>query len=158
MSSELKLSWRYIAVAIVDDNIEWRRTVRGMMMSFGASDILEASDGADFLQKSEEHKSAFDLLLIDDEMIPMDGFVTLQALRSKANHLSRRATAILMPGGGSADIVNRALEIGYHSVLPKPFSPAVLERHSLKALMRPVHWKEDGGMLRPVPIGQATGT
>ena len=154
MSSELKLSWRHVAIAIIDDNIEWRRTVRAMVLSFGASDIVEASDGADFIKKSETRGSALDLLLIDDEMMPMDGFVTLHALRSKATQLSRRATAVLMPGQGGAEIVKKALDVGYHSVLPKPFSAAVLEQHAQKVLMRPVHWKEDGGLLRPVAIGQ----
>jgi len=151
---ELKLSWRHIAIGIVDDNIEWRRTVRAMVSSFGASDIVEASDGADFLQKSEDYGAALDLLLVDDEMIPMDGYVVLHALRSKTSQRSRRAAAILMPGQGSADIVKRALDVGYHSVLPKPFSSNVLEQHAQRVLLRPVQWKEDGGLLRPVAIGQ----
>ncbi len=125
-----------------------------MVISFGANDIVEASDGGDFLQKAEEYGRGFDLLLIDDEMMPMDGFVALQVLRSKVDHPSRRATAILMPGHGSADIVKRALDVGYHSILPKPFSSSVLESHAQKVLMRPVHWKEEGGVLRPVALAQ----
>lgn len=152
MSSELKLPWRHVVVGIVDDNIEWRRTVRAMVMSFGSGDIVEASDGGDFLQKAEEHGSGFDLLLIDDEMMPMDGFVAMQVLRSKVDHPSRRATAILMSGHGSTEIVKRALDVGYHSVLPKPFSSTVLEQHAQKVLLRPVQWKEEGGVLRPATI------
>ncbi len=125
-----------------------------MVLSFGAVDVIEASDGADFLQKAEERGTGLDLVLMDDEMLPMDGFVALQVMRSKADHLSRRATAILMPGQGSAEIVKRALEVGYHSVLPKPFSSNVLEAHAQKVLLRPVQWKEEAGMLRPVAIPQ----
>jgi CheY-like chemotaxis protein len=154
VSSELKLSWRHIAVGIVDDNSEWRRTVRAMVMSFGANDIIEAVDGGDFLQKSGERGSGLDLLLVDDEMTPMDGFVVMHALRSKADQLSRRAAAILMAGHGSAEIVKRALDVGYHSVLPKPFSSSVPEAHASKVLMRPVQWREEGGLLCPVAISQ----
>lgn len=150
MSSELKLSWRHIAIGIVDDNIEWRRTVRAMVVSFGASDIVEAVDGGDLLRKADERGRGLDLLLVDDEMMPMDGFVLMQVLRGRFGHPSQRAAAILMPGHGDEDIVRRALGVGYHSVLPKPFSSSVLEGHAQKVLLRPVHWKDDGGQLRPV--------
>ncbi len=153
MSSELKLSWRHIAIGIVDDNIEWRRMVRGMVLSFGAVDVVEASDGADFLNKADERRKGLDLLLVDDEMMPMDGFVTLQTLRGKVPHPSRRAAAVLMAGHGNTDVVKRALDVGYHSVLPKPFSSSVLEAHVQKVIMRPVQWKDESGLLRPVAIG-----
>jgi DNA-binding response OmpR family regulator len=57
-----------------------------------------------------------------------------------------------MPGHGNAEIVGRALEAGFHSVLPKPFSASVLDAHAQKVLMRPLHWTEEAGVLRPVAI------
>lgn len=124
-----------------------------MLASFGATDIIEALDGGDLLQKAEERGRGLDLLLVDDEMMPMDGFVLLRVLRANADHPSRRATAILMPGHGSEDIVMRALDVGYHSVLPKPFSSSVLEAHAQKVLLRPIQWREEAGLLRPLAIG-----
>jgi CheY-like chemotaxis protein len=149
---ELKLSWRHVVVGIVDDNLDWRRVLRGMLQSFGVVDLLEASDGADFMRKTAGVKKSIDFLLVDDDMNPMDGFVFMHMLRSRGDHASRRAVAVLMAGHGGSDLVKRALSVGYHSVLPKPFSAAVLDHHAQKALMRPVQWKEEGGLLLPVTI------
>jgi PleD family two-component response regulator len=149
---ELKLSWRHVAVGIIDDSTDWRRTVRAMVQSFGVTDVVEAFDGADFFKKAEEVGHGLDLLLVDDEMQPMDGLTMMQALRSKKTSLSRRATSILMPGHGHEEIVLKALDVGYHSILPKPFSASALEQHAQRVLMRPSTWKEEKGLLRPLPI------
>ena len=118
----------------------------------GVVDIVEASDGSDFMKKEQDGGRALDLLLVDDEMLPMDGLVMMHALRSKATVLSRRAAAILMPGHGQQDIIKRAIDVGYHTVLPKPFSATVLDQHAQRVLMRPTTWKDDGGLLRPSVI------
>jgi CheY-like chemotaxis protein len=88
--------------------------------------------------------------MVDDEMEPLDGFRAMRTLRSTRGMPGRRATAILMPGQGSVDILKRALDAGYHSILPKPFSAAQLSQHLLRVLTRPMLWSEDGGLLRPV--------
>lgn len=150
MSTTVKLSWRGSLVGIVDDSNEWRRQVRNMFFSFGAKDVVEAHDGSEMLHLAQSHGRPVDLLMVDDEMDPLDGFRAMRSLRSTPGLPGRRATAILMPGQGSVDILKRALEAGYHSILPKPFSAAQLNQHLLRVLTRPMQWNEDGGMLRPV--------
>lgn len=150
MPLELKIPWKRTSIAIVDDNIGWRRTVRSMVSSFGVTEITEATDGSDFLTKIEKQNSDVDLLLIDDEMLPMDGFVLMTSLRTKAREPLRRTTALLMAGQNSADIARRAQEAGYNGVLAKPFSARELDAAAQRTLLAPVQWREEKGFLRPV--------
>jgi len=150
MSAAVKLSWRGSLVGIVDDSTEWRRQVRNMFFSFGAKDVVEARDGSELLHLAQTHGRPLDVVLVDDEMEPLDGFRAMRSLRSTPGLAGRRATAILMPGQGSVDILKRALDAGYHSILPKPFSSAQLSQHLLRVLTRPMQWSDEGGLLRPL--------
>ncbi|HVI51590.1 MAG TPA: response regulator [Candidatus Sulfotelmatobacter sp.] len=150
MSTAAKLSWRGSLVGIVDDSSEWRRQVRNMFFSFGAKDVVEARDGSEMLHLAQTYGRPLDLIMVDDEMDPLDGFMAMRTLRSTPGLPGRRATAILMPGHGSVDILKRALDVGYHSILPKPFSASQLGQHLLRVLTRPMQWTDEGGMLRPV--------
>ncbi|MDR3439672.1 response regulator [Telmatospirillum sp.] len=152
MSQELKLPWRHTSVGIIDDKVEWRRTVRSMVLSFGVTEVVEASDGSDFLKKMNKQDCDLSLLLVDDDMHPMDGFVFMYNLRAKAAEPLRRVVSILMAGQYNAEIGKHALDVGYNNVLSKPFSARELENFAQKTLMCPVQWKEDGGILRPVAI------
>lgn len=150
MSLPVKLSWRGSVVAIVDDSSEWRRQVRNMFFSFGAKEVFEARDGSEMLHLVQTNPRPIDLLMVDDEMQPLDGFAAMKTLRSTPGGAGRRATAILMPGQGSVDILKKAVDVGYHSILPKPFSAAQLGQHLQRVLARPMQWSEDHGMLRPI--------
>jgi CheY-like chemotaxis protein len=150
MSAIAKLSFRGSLVGIVDDSSEWRRQVRNMFFSFGAKDVIEARDGSELLHLASSHGRPMDVLLVDDEMDPLDGFMAMRTLRSTPGVPGRRATAVLMPGQGSVDILKKALDVGYHSILPKPFSAAQLSQHLQRVLLRPMLWSDEGGMLRPV--------
>lgn len=150
MNSPSKISWRHTVIGIIDDNGDWRRTVRAMCLSFGATEVVEASDAADFLKTTESAGYAFDLLLVDDEMQPMDGFMMVRSLREMVDHPSRRATAILMAGHSDVTILRKALNAGFHGVLPKPFSAQVLGDRVERVLTMPMVWKEDKGFLHPV--------
>lgn len=152
MPENLKVSWRHTTVGIVSDNGEWRRALRAMLSSFGAADVIESPSGADFLKFAETGKTSLDLLMVDDEMKPLDGFAMMYSLRSSPDLACRRVTSILMPSHGDVEVLRRALDCGYHSVLPKPFSANVLGQHVQRVLMRPMTWKETGDFIRPVPI------
>lgn len=149
---ELKMPWRHTAIGIIDDNVEWRRVLRNMLSALGVGAIVEASDGSDFLKKMEKANNTVDLILVDDEMIPMDGFVLMYSIRAKAKEPLRRVIGVLMTGEQSVDISRRAEQVGYNSVLPKPFSGRELENHLQRVMMAPVQWREDDGLLRPILV------
>jgi len=147
---ELKMPWRHTAIGIVDDNVEWRRVLRNMLSGLGVGGIVEASDGSDFLKKMEKVNNNVDLILVDDEMIPMDGFVLMYSVRARAKEPLRRVIGVLMAGEQSVEISRRAEQVGYNSVLPKPFSGRELEAHLQRIMMAPVQWREVDGLLRPI--------
>jgi len=144
-----RLSWRGSSVCVVDDSQEWRRQLRGMFHAWGPSSFIEAKDGSEMLHTAMTAMRPIDLMLVDDEMLPMDGFLAMQALRSTPGVMSRRAVAVFMPGEVSKSIIQKAIESGYNSVLPKPFSASILNQHLQRLLTRPITWIEDGEMLRP---------
>jgi CheY-like chemotaxis protein len=145
-----KISWRHVVIGIVDDSTEWRRTVRAMCVSYGANQIYDASDGASFLQIATEGGQPFDLLLVDDDMQPVDGYLMLRHLRTTETHPSRRAAAILMPGQGGNETLRQALQAGFHGVLAKPFSSQALGDRAERLLIQPMAWREENDFLCPV--------
>lgn len=157
MSAIPKVSFRGSLVAVVDDSSEWRRQVRNMFFSFGAKDVVEARDGSELLHLATTNDRPIDLMLVDDEMEPLDGFRAMRTLRSTPGVPGRRAVAVLMPGQGSVDILKKALDAGYHSILPKPFSATQLSQHLQRLLLRPMQWSEEGDLLRPVNAANGEG-
>lgn len=150
MSIPSKISWRHTVVGVVAESTDWRRTVRAMCVSYGATQIFDASDGSAFLKIADQAGQSFDLLLVDDSMQPMDGYLLLRHLRSSENHPSRRAVALLMAGQGGAETTRQALQAGFHAVLAKPFSSQIVAERAERFLLLPLLWREEGDFLYPL--------
>jgi len=73
---------------------------------------------------------AFDLVVVDYRMPGMDGFQVFEHARS----LRPEMVFMLVTAHGTADITNKALEMGFRSVLLKPFTSEELRVAVEKAL------------------------
>lgn len=98
-------------ILIVDDDSQFRRTLRLALALFGY-DGFEASNGRAALA----NVNAKDLIILDRHIGGTDGFQTCRALRAKS------PVPIIMISGDRSTTKADAVKAGANSFLPKPFS------------------------------------
>lgn len=150
----IKVDWSKISVGVVDDSVEMRRTLRTILRGFGASQVVEASDGAHFLQEVNMLRTSVDIVFSDDGMQPLDGIEMMRMLRSASDSPCPQAVGILIPADGSVGKIKAALEAGYHGIVAKPFSANAIRQQAERFLGNPLPWERVNGAWRPVRVKQ----
>ncbi|MCF7688077.1 MAG: response regulator [Cephaloticoccus sp.] len=108
-------------ILVVDDDGMNRYMLRRRLVKLG-HDIAEAVDGQDALQKLMQGE--FDLVLLDVMMPVMDGFQTLEMMKS--NPRTRNIPAIMLTALDDPSRIARCIEAGAEDYVSKPFNPVVL--------------------------------
>lgn len=118
-----------IRVLLVDDQKTIRGLARFALEQIGIGHIEEAGDGSEALEKLRT--GAFDLVLSDWNMAPMDGLALLAALR--ADPRTARTPFILM--AGKADMACKTdSKPGLAGAVVKPFDTAAAKATIEQAL------------------------
>jgi len=102
-------------VMIVDDTSFMRKMLKVVLEGAGCTVVAEAGDGADALEKYQEHKP--DFVTMDIVMPQMDGIASVKALRS----IDPDATIIMVSSAGQDSKVMEAKEAGASNFILKPF-------------------------------------
>jgi two-component system chemotaxis response regulator CheY len=106
---------------VVDDSATMRRIVVNSLKSIGITDVLEAVDGNDALQKC----AGIELIITDWNMPVMGGLELVRALRSSP---ATAKTPVLMVTTRSVqEDILQAIEAGVSGYILKPFTPQVLK-------------------------------
>ena len=105
-------------ILVVDDESRIRRFVR-MNLDLEGYDVIEAADGLEALARARDEIP--DLVLLDVMMPDMDGFETLERLRSVSS-----VPVIMLTAKGDEDDRVRGLDLGADDYVTKPFSPREL--------------------------------
>lgn len=104
-------------ILLVDDAAFMRMMIKSTLTKNGYTDIHEAADGLQAVEKYQEIKP--DLVIMDITMPNMDG---LQALREiKAN--DPNATIVMCSAMGQEAMVIDAIKTGAKDFIVKPFKP-----------------------------------
>jgi len=114
-------------ILVVDDQKNMRTTT-GLLLRQAGHEVLEAESGEEALRLLED--SAFDLLLTDLRMEPMDGMELL----ARALQVQPGLQVIVMTAYGSIDSAVEAVRLGAADYLSKPFKNGELEVRVAKAL------------------------
>ncbi|HUR15751.1 MAG TPA: response regulator, partial [Candidatus Limnocylindrales bacterium] len=116
-------STRGATALIVDDSAVNRKLLARHLETLGiASD--EAIDGHAALEYLAEHAADVAVVLLDVVMPGLDGYATLEAIKS--DEALRRLPVIMISGVDEQASVARCLEMGAADYLPKPFNPVIL--------------------------------
>jgi len=100
-------------ILIVDDDAQFRRTLRLALTSLG----YQVADAASGTQAMESLKTSVpDIVLIDWQMPDMDGLQTCQAVRSSWD------VPVVIITGNRANPRAKAMAAGASAFLTKPFS------------------------------------
>jgi adenylate cyclase len=120
------------AILVVDDVGDNRYTLWHRLTRQGYTDIEEASNGREALERLAARP--FDLVLLDIMMPEMDGYEVLERL--KADETWRHIPVIMISALSEFDSVVRCIELGAEDYLPKPFNSVLLKARVSASLER----------------------
>lgn len=105
---------------LVEDDENVRRSMTMLLRARGFR-IDAYRNGTELLMMNGQHGG--DCLLIDYKMPRIDGLELMRRTRE----INDRTPAIMITGYYSDSLQERALQVGYSSVVEKPSTPAILE-------------------------------
>ncbi len=104
-------------ILCVDDAAFMRKVIKDTLSKNGYTDIYEAVDGADAVEKYNEIQP--DLVIMDITMPNMDGLEALKAIRAKNSN----ANVVMCSAMGQEAMVIDAIQSGAKDFIVKPFKP-----------------------------------
>ena len=104
-------------ILTVDDAAFMRKMVKDTLTKAGYTEVYEAVDGADAVEKYGE--LAPDLVIMDITMPNMDGLEALKAIRAK----DPNANVVMCSAMGQESMVMDAVRSGAKDFIVKPFKP-----------------------------------
>lgn len=113
---------------VVDDSATMRRIVVNSLQRVGFTDVVEAADGAEALEKL----SGIDFLITDWNMPKISGAELTRAVRGRDD--TRALPVIMVTARSVRDDILTAMEAGVDSYVVKPFTPQVL-REKIDAVL-----------------------
>jgi len=111
------------ALLVVDDNEDNRYTLTRRLRRQGYENITEVDNGRAALEALDKGK--FDLVLLDVMMPEMNGYETLEHIKS--DMATRDIPVIMISALDELDSVVRCIELGAEDYLPKPFNATLLK-------------------------------
>lgn len=107
-------------VLVVDDSLTMRKIVSKALGGLAVSEIVQAVDGADALEKTKEH-SDIELILCDWNMPNMTGYEFLVEFRKDAS--KKDVGFIMVTTEAEKESVIKAVKAGANNYVLKPFTP-----------------------------------
>ena len=104
-------------ILLVDDAAFMRKVIKDTLSKAGYTDLHEAVDGADAVEKYNSLKP--DLVLMDITMPNMDGLEALKAIRAADGG----ANVVMCSAMGQETMVIDAIRSGAKDFIVKPFKP-----------------------------------
>jgi two-component system chemotaxis response regulator CheY len=109
-------------ILAVDDSPTMRRIIVNTLKRAGYTQVIEASDGRDALEKLKT--CGVNLVITDWNMPQMDGLALVRILRN-SNEYKQLPVLMITTRSVREDIV-KALKAGVNNYIVKPFSPETL--------------------------------
>jgi two-component system chemotaxis response regulator CheY len=104
-------------ILLVDDAAFMRKVIKDTLSKNGYTELYEAVDGADAVEKYSEINP--DLVIMDITMPNMDGLEALKAIRAKDSN----ASIVMCSAMGQESMVMDAVRSGAKDFIVKPFKP-----------------------------------
>lgn len=120
-----------LGVLAVDDSLQMRRLLQGMLSQMGIGQAFVAKDGVEALRFLGECDDMIDVILCDWKMPKMSGIDLLRQVRT----VDPDIPFVMVTGLADEASVMAAKGLGVTSYMVKPFSPDQLEKR-LNAVAR----------------------
>lgn len=103
---------------LVDDEVVNRMALGRLLRQSGVAAVDEAADGTEALQKAVA--AAYDVVICDIDMHPMDGIAFLRALRSRGDGPNSRTPVVMLSKYSSGGMLQAARDAGAAAYIVKP--------------------------------------
>jgi two-component system, chemotaxis family, chemotaxis protein CheY len=110
-------------ILVVDDYKTMIRIIRNLLKQLGFSDIDDAADGTEALEKARNRK--YGLIISDWNMEPMTGYELLKEIRGDES--LGRTPFIMVTAESKTENVIAAKKAGVNNYIVKPFNAATLK-------------------------------
>jgi len=110
-------------ILVVDDVASMRQVIRGCLVQLGYTNIDEAADGAEALEKVMAKD--YQWVLSDWHMAPVDGARFIRELHETLGDKAPKVVFITMDGDWN--IMNHARDLGAYRLIVKPLRPSALK-------------------------------
>ncbi|MEI2386428.1 MULTISPECIES: response regulator [Breoghania] len=110
-------------VLVVDDYKTMIRIIRNLLKQLGFSDIDDAADGTEALEKMKQRK--YGLVISDWNMEPMTGYELLKQVRSDSGLC--KTPFIMVTAESKTENVIAAKKAGVNNYIVKPFNAQTLK-------------------------------
>ena len=117
------MSDKNLRFLVVDDFATMRRIIRNLLQDLGYSQIDEAEDGQDALNKLRV--STFDFVISDWNMPVLDGLELLKTIRRDA--ALAKLPVLMVTAEAKRENIIAAAQAGANGYIVKPFTAAILE-------------------------------
>ncbi len=117
------MSLDFGTVLFVEDSPTMRRIISNSLRKLGFSDIIEAENGVDALEKIKGRN--IDLVVTDWNMPEMNGADLVKTLRGMPAF--SETPIVMITTRGMKDDVMTAMRLGVNGYVIKPFTPEILK-------------------------------
>ena len=107
---------------VVDDSIAMRRIIINALRRIGYTDVVEATDGEDALDRLDE---TIGCVITDWTMPKMGGVEFARAVR--ATNVGQSLPILMVTTRGARRDIVAAIDAGVNNYILKPFTPSVLK-------------------------------
>ena len=143
-----------LSVVIVDDSRQFRETLKQYFSGVDDIDIIaDASDGLEGLEVVM--KTRPDVVLLDVVMPRMDGLELLEKLVE--TNFDKTITYIVLSTLGHDNITKRAMQLGAHYYIVKPFERMEMLAKKIRQIFDIVNGTNDDAFSLPLQIGASRG-
>jgi two-component system chemotaxis response regulator CheY len=119
-------------ILVVDDSSTMRRIIINTLSKLGYSEILEASNGREGVERLAANK--VDLVVTDWNMPEMSGIEFIRAIRS--NDATKGLPVLMVTTNAAKDDIVEALKAGVNNYVVKPFTPDTIKEKIEAVLAR----------------------
>jgi two-component system, chemotaxis family, chemotaxis protein CheY len=120
---------------IAEDNRFMREICRTILASYGARDVVEATDGAEALEFFKERVP--DIIILDLHMPILDGFDVLRMVRDRATSPNPCVPVIVMSAHSERSRIIQARDLGANEYLVKPVSARAIYSRVANIVLNP---------------------
>ena len=107
---------------VVDDSITMRRIMVNALQRIGYTDVVEATNGAEALERLDQ---SIGFIITDWNMPNMSGVEFAQAVR--ATLVGASIPMLMVTTRGAREDIMAAIDAGVNNYILKPFTPSVLK-------------------------------
>lgn len=130
VTAEILEQTKLMKVLVVDDSKTLRKILIRELNSIGISNISEAGDGNEAIDRLREE--SFDLMLLDMEMPELDGLGVLKVVKSTPEF--SYLPVIIVSSAEDFERTVECIQVGAEDYLPKPFNVVLLRARVFSSL------------------------